>query len=77
LFGTDFRESIAIDERIKAISKKALGISFRNYEDEEDFYREAAHGAELEGWELDRLMYQFTNEFLEELCPAEVDVSRT
>lgn len=66
VYHPDFRDSIAIDQRILSISK-ALGLSFRNYNDHEDFYLRVARDAGLNGWELDRLMYRFTDEFLIEL----------
>lgn len=59
----DFRESIAIDSRIKAISE-ALGLTFRNYDDHEEFYLDAAHASGMSGWELDRLMFNFQKEVL-------------
>ncbi|HLB48414.1 MAG TPA: hypothetical protein VI793_20760 [Anaerolineales bacterium] len=66
VYHKDFRDSIAIDSRIEKISEK-LGLSFDNYEDEEQFFLAAAHEANLEGWELDRLMYNHLKEFLEQL----------
>ncbi len=60
------RESIAIDERIKSVTK-ALGLRFRNYREEEHFYLSAAKGAGLTGWEADRLLYNFRAEVLEQL----------
>jgi len=74
VYHPDFRDSIAIDQRIKAISK-ALGLSFKNYDDHENFYRSVAHDAGLNGWELDRLMYRFTKEFLEGTNHAQADAS--
>lgn len=59
----DFYENIAIDERIKSISL-ALGYSFRAYADHEKFYLDIAHEANLQGWELDRLLYNFKDYFL-------------
>jgi len=63
VYHPDFRESIAIDERIKSLSEK-LNLSFKNYEDHERFYLEVARAAGLQGWELDRLIYQYQQEFL-------------
>ena len=59
----DFRYSIAVDLRIKEISK-SWGLSFANYIDHEDFYLELAKKTKINGWELDRLMYNFKKEFL-------------
>lgn len=56
VYHPEFRECIAVDTRIKAISK-ALGLSFSTYKEHEDFYLAVAHSAGLEGWELDRLLF--------------------
>lgn len=66
IYHEDFRESIAVDERIKNISN-ALGLQFkgREYREEEEFYLRVAHKAGLNGWELDRLMFNFNNTILE------------
>jgi hypothetical protein len=72
VYHPDFRDSIAIDQRIQSISK-ALGLSFKNYDDHERFYLSVAHDAGLNGWELDRLMYRFTKDFLDELLPSKED----
>jgi len=63
VYHPDFRNSIAVDERIKTVSK-AMGYSFSTYEDHENFYLEIAKEAGLEGWEFDRLMYNFQSYFL-------------
>lgn len=56
VYHPEFRECIAIDTRIKAITK-ALGLHFDGYKEHEDFYLSVASGAGIEGWELDRLLY--------------------
>jgi len=66
VYHKDFRESIALDSRIKAISK-VLGLRFATYGAEEQFFLKAAHNANLEGWELDRLIWGHLDEFLESL----------
>jgi hypothetical protein len=66
VYHPDFRESIAVDVRIKGVSDK-LGLKFNGYADEEAFYLEAGHRARLQGWEMDRLLYNFTAEFIDEL----------
>ncbi|HLF84822.1 MAG TPA: hypothetical protein VI837_11655 [Blastocatellia bacterium] len=66
VYHKDFRDSIAIDSRIRKIAEK-LTLSFDSYQEEEQFFLNAAHGAHLEGWELDRLMYNHQDEFLERL----------
>jgi hypothetical protein len=62
VYHEDFRESIAIDSRIQAISNK-WELTFKSYADHESFYLSVAHGADLSGWELDRLMFGFQTVF--------------
>lgn len=62
VYHDDFRDSIALDSRIQAISSK-WGLTFRTYDDHELFYLSVAHAAGLNGWELDRLMFRFQNVF--------------
>jgi thermostable 8-oxoguanine DNA glycosylase len=62
VYHEDFRNSIAIDVRIKAIST-LLDIDFKTYEEEEIFYLESAKKAGLNGWEVDRLLYNFRSTF--------------
>jgi endonuclease III len=56
VYHPDFRNTIAVDARIKRISRK-LGLTFPNYKEEEWFYLAAAKRAGIEGWELDRMLY--------------------
>lgn len=63
VYHEDFRNCIAVDARIKAISK-GYGISFRTYSEEEDFYLGVAREAGINGWGLDRLLFNFQTEFL-------------
>jgi len=63
VYHEDFRESIAIDERIKKISK-TLGLEFGTYDEAERFFLEIAHRAGINGWKLDRLLYLFTDQIL-------------
>ena len=64
VYHEDFRDSIALDSRIKQISK-ILNLNFATYQDEERFFLSAAHEASLEGWELDRLIYNHLDEFMD------------
>jgi hypothetical protein len=61
VYHEDFRDSIALDVRIKAISK-ALDLSFASYKQHEAFYLDVAQAAGLNGWELDRLLFNFRPE---------------
>ena len=69
VYHEDFRDSIAIDVRIKAISS-ALGISFNNYAEHENFYVESAKLAGLNGWEMDRLLFNYRSEFESKIASA-------
>jgi hypothetical protein len=70
VYHPDFKDFIAVDERIRKITR-ALGLAFRSYEPEEQFYLDAAKRAGLEGWELDRMLYGFRDRVLHELEDAE------
>lgn len=59
----DFHETIAIDERIRQVTA-ALGYLFTNYAQHEQFHLAIAHEAGLQGWELDRLLYHFRDDFI-------------
>jgi hypothetical protein len=65
VYHPDFRDTIAVDERIKRITE-ALGYSFKSYAGHERFYQDIAREAGLQGWELDRLLYNHRDAFL--LC---------
>jgi hypothetical protein len=66
----DFRDTIAVDLRIRKITE-ALGHSFKTYEAEERFYQDIANEAGLRGWELDRLLYEYTDHFLADISAGE------
>lgn len=66
VYHPDFRGTVAIDERIKAMAK-ALGVHFRTYDEHERFYQDIARDAGLEAWEVDRLLYNFRDEILAQL----------
>lgn len=66
VYHEDFRESIAIDIRIKNISN-FLGIEFQDYSQHEKFYLDVAHSAQINGWELDRLLFNFNDEIMQNL----------
>jgi hypothetical protein len=61
VYHEEFRDSIAIDVRIKAISE-LLGQTFGSYDEHEKFYLAVAADAGLNGWELDRLLFGFRPE---------------
>lgn len=68
----EFRDNIALDVRIKSISND-LGLSFSDsdYMEHEKFYLEVAHSAGLNGWELDRLLFNFGEEVKKRLTMHE------
>jgi hypothetical protein len=68
----DFSDTIAVDLRIRKITK-ALGYSFKTFEEEERFYQDIAEEAGLQGWELDRLLYNYTDHFLFAIATSEAD----
>jgi len=61
-----FRDRIALDSRVRSVSKK-LGIDFKDYSDYENFYLRVAKEAGIEGWELDRLIWEHIDDFLKPL----------
>ncbi len=63
VYHEDFRDSIALDIRIKSISE-AYGLTFNNYTQHEEFYLSVAREAGINGWELDRLIFNFKDRFL-------------
>lgn len=69
VYHEDFRDSIAVDTRIKSVSER-LSLSFPSYSDHENFYLGVAKTAGLNGWELDRLLYNFLPDVLSRLYLA-------
>ena len=63
VYHPDFHDRIAIDQRIQKVSR-ALGVWFEAYEEHERFYIELAAEAGLNGWELDRILYHYTDDVL-------------
>lgn len=61
IYHPDFRDTIAIDDRVQTISE-LLGVEFDGYNEHEEFYQSIAEDLNLEPWELDRLMYNFKAE---------------
>jgi hypothetical protein len=69
VYHPDFRDSIAIDARIKGLSEM-LELEFDSYAEHEQFYLDVADEAGLSGWELDRLLFNFMGEVTEGLQGA-------
>lgn len=72
VYHRDFHDAIAVDDRIKKITK-ALGYSFKpnEYDKHEQFYQDIAKEAGLQGWELDRLLYNYRDHFLSAIAASE------
>lgn len=63
IYDPAFRDTVAVDERLKKVAR-ALGFTGKGYRQAEAFYCGIALDAGLEPWELDRLLYNFTDHFL-------------
>ena len=63
VYHKDFRDSIAVDSRIKSIANDYLGLNY-TIDECEKFFLEAASEAKISGWEMDRLLYNFQNDFI-------------
>jgi hypothetical protein len=61
LYHPEFRESIAIDSRVQGITAQ-LGLRFGSYEAEEAFYVAVGHRVDLNGWTVDRILFNFRKE---------------
>jgi hypothetical protein len=72
VYHPDFRNSVAVDARINMVSQ-ALGLAFESYEEEEDFCCSVAHAAEVQPWELDRLIWNFQDEVMNALGHSRKD----
>jgi endonuclease III len=70
VYHEDFHDSVAVDSRIQTISEK-WGLKFNSYAEHESFYLNVAHIADLNGWELDRLMFQFQRVFFPPIATVE------
>lgn len=57
VYHPEFRDSIALDVRIYAISEK-LGVKFSSYAEHERWYLDAGKLVGLNGWEMDRILYE-------------------
>jgi len=74
IYDPAFRDTVAVDERLKKVAR-ALGFTGRRYRQAEEFYCAIARDADLEPWELDRLLYNYTDFFLGVIGYAEDEVS--
>jgi hypothetical protein len=70
IYHSEFRQSIAVDSRLKDILNE-LGILKGRYEDFEQFFLDVAHECNLDGWEIDRILYNFKDDVLKLLRSIE------
>jgi hypothetical protein len=63
IYDPTFRNTVAVDQRLKKVARE-LGFMGSSYQQTETFYCAIARDAGLEPWELDRLLYNFTDHFL-------------
>jgi len=66
----EFHESIAYDDRLTKIAE-ALGLEFKKYDDAEEFFLDVAHAVDLNGWELDRLLYHAKGDIVDKIPALE------
>ncbi len=76
LYDSDFYESIAIDSRLQRIYE-LLEISIVDYAKAERDMLDIAHEAGLTGWELDRLLFHFTDYFISIISSSTVSPFQT
>lgn len=62
-----FRDSVAIDQRIQKILKEVGQPLGTDYEEAERFLLGVAKTVRLKGWELDRLLFSYTDKVLARL----------
>ena len=66
LYHPDFRNTVAVDTRIGNVTAE-LEIDFNSYEREEEFYVSVAEQLSMTPWELDRTLYRYTDEVINEI----------
>jgi hypothetical protein len=59
----EFRDSIALDVRVNRFLD-ALQVTLHTYREKESFFLSAAHEAGLNGWQLDRMLFNHTDDVL-------------
>lgn len=61
-----FRQSIAVDARLQRVLRR-LGLKLKAYPDAERFFLRTAACAKVDGWTLDRIVYEHLSEVLSSL----------
>jgi len=67
IYDPDFYDAIALDERVAKVSKALQIDEDEPYNLRERFYLQIAKEAGLQGWELDRLLFNFNDYFIKAL----------
>lgn len=57
------KTTVALDTRINRITDKS-GLEFDSYERHEQFYVDVAERLDMTAWELDRLLYGYTDDVI-------------
>lgn len=60
IYHPKFRNCVAVDQRIFAIAE-ALGLQFNTFSEAEDFFLDVAKTLGIDGWDIDRILYNFKN----------------
>jgi len=63
VYHPDFRDSIALDTRVRSVTA-ALGLSFPTYAEEEGSTWGSPGALGVDGWTVDRVIYNFRPEVL-------------
>lgn len=63
VYHPDFRDTIALDVRVNKFLT-ALQLTFHGYREKESFFVSVAHEAGLNGWQLDRMLFNSTKDVL-------------
>jgi hypothetical protein len=63
IYHPEFHQSIAIDSRLEDVLKE-LGLPEKNYEVGEQFFLDVAKECHVDGWTIDRILYNFTVDVL-------------
>ncbi|MDX2077510.1 MAG: hypothetical protein SFZ02_13860 [bacterium] len=63
IYHPEFHQSIAIDSRLEDVLKE-LGLPEKNYEIGEQFFLDIAKECHVDGWTIDRILYNFKGNVL-------------
>jgi hypothetical protein len=63
VYHPQFRDSIAVDSRINRLLNN-WNVNLNTYEEKENYLLGLAQASGIEGWELDRMLYNFKDRFI-------------